>query len=74
MLNGGVEGSPELETLKCVKAWSKGRVGKMDGEGDATSVGCGVMKSGGIFGMRGGKTCLGWCIDSEGRVEGAIPV
>ncbi len=46
----------------------------MDGDGDAPSVGCDVMKSGGIFVKRGGIACLGWCIDSERGVDGAIPV
>ncbi len=74
VIKGREEVPPNLDKLESLAVVSMGKVGEVEGDGDAMPFGLSAMDGGGRGLKRGGKGDFGWCINSEGGDDGAVPV
>ncbi len=63
-----------MAKLESVVIGSVGKVGEVEGDGDAVTVRLPAMDGGGRGVKGGGKGNLGRCANSEGGNDGAVPV
>ncbi len=73
-LDGRDEVPPELGKLESAVVGSIGKVGEVEGDGDAMTVGLVAMDGGGSGVKGGGKGHVSQDVDSEGGDDGAVPV